>query len=131
MHLMQLILNGGSIADIPSFYAEINRVFMTGETWELGESLDALNDMLFGGYGVLLGANHATILWQDMAFSRASLGVETTLQFLEERLAIRQNFNGQTIVRQLEALRAGTGKTYFDIVMEVFADHPSIEIVSA
>ena len=31
----------------------------------------------------------------------------------------------------LEALAAGTGKTYFDIVLDVFADHPDIRLVLA
>jgi hypothetical protein len=38
-------------------------------------------------------------------------------------------FNGSTIAGQLTALEQGRGTTYFDIVMEVFADHPNIEIV--
>ena len=29
------------------------------------------------------------------------------------------------------ALEAGTGPTYFDIVLEVFADHPEVELVLA
>ncbi|MBP2483340.1 RNAse (barnase) inhibitor barstar [Stenotrophomonas sp. PvP093] len=51
---MSLILQieGCTIHDIPSLYAEINRVFMAGEDWQLGPSLDALDDLLHGVHGV-------------------------------------------------------------------------------
>lgn len=123
-----LEINGSVITDIPSFYAEINRVFMTGETWQLGESLDALNDMLYGGYGALAGAETVTIRWNGMDITRAALGYKATIAFLRTRMKERRMFNGAPIVDQLAALEQGQGKTYFDIVLEVFADHPSIKI---
>ena len=49
--MLTLRLDGRLIHDIASFYDEINRVFMAGEDWQLGPSLDALDDMLRGGYG--------------------------------------------------------------------------------
>ncbi|WP_221887917.1 hypothetical protein [Chitinophaga polysaccharea] len=60
----QIIINGDVIIDIPSFYREINRVFMSGENWQLGNSLDAFNDLLYGGFGIgkrrnPLPGNHA------------------------------------------------------------------------
>lgn len=123
-------IDGAAIVDIASFYAEINRVFMAGEDWALGESLDALHDMLFGGYGVIAGADAVTISWKDMARSRAALGVGTSLAFLEDRLKIRSQFNGQPIAVLIDQLRKGQGDTYFDIVMQIFAEHPHIRIIA-
>lgn len=39
---------GERIHDIPSFYDEVNRVFMENEAWSIGQSLDAFDDMLYG-----------------------------------------------------------------------------------
>lgn len=47
----RLIILGKRIHDIPSFYDEVNPVFMKNETWSHGHSLDAFNDMLYGQYG--------------------------------------------------------------------------------
>ncbi|RYE19280.1 MAG: hypothetical protein EOP45_12880 [Sphingobacteriaceae bacterium] len=47
----RLVIEGDRIFDIPSFYAEINRVLMLDEDWQIGHSLDALNDLLYGGFG--------------------------------------------------------------------------------
>ena len=127
----RIVIEGGNIRDIAGFYEEINRVFMVGESWTLGPSLDALNDMLYGGYGVLVGMETAIIEWRDMAETRSALGVDATLAFLEERAALRPMFNGSPVEDQVAALRLGHGKTYFDIVMDVFADHAHLSIVAA
>jgi len=121
-----LVLQGSAVSDIPSFYAEINRVFMAGEDWQLGHSLDALDDMLYGGFGVLVGHESATLIWRDIEHSRSALGEETTREWLQAKLDAEGSFNVRAITAQLEALDAGEGKTYFQIVMEIFAAHPRI-----
>lgn len=124
-------IDGRAITGIASFYAQMNRLLMAGESWELGESLDALNDALYGGYGAIDGAEPVRMIWRDMAATRAALGRDATCAFLRERLGTRTMFNGSPIVDQLDALEKGGGTTYFDVVMQVFADHPNIEIVPA
>lgn len=123
-----LVLAGSAINDIPSFYSEINRVFMAGEDWQLGHSLDALDDMLYGGHGVLAGHESATVIWQDIEQTRSALGEETTRTWLKAKLDSEGTFNVRTIAAQLEALDAGEGQTYFQIVMEIFAAHPRIQL---
>ncbi|TDB34573.1 ribonuclease inhibitor [Stenotrophomonas sp. TEPEL] len=126
-----LQIEGTAIADIPSFHAEINRVFMAGEDWRLGPSLDALDDLLYGGYGALAGHETATLVWRDIDRSREALGVDATRAWLEDKLRQPGTFNAGTIGRQLDALQRGEGQTYFDIVMEIFASHPTITLVQA
>lgn len=124
-----LTLDGTRIRDIPSFYDEINRVFMVGIDWTLGHSLDALDDLLYGGYGALDGAAPATLVWTDFAASRDALGVETTRQYLLAKLAQPGRFNRAHAQHALDALDAGRGQTYFDIVLEIIAAHPNITLV--
>ncbi|UEX19384.1 barstar family protein [Stenotrophomonas sp. SI-NJAU-1] len=126
-----LQIEGTAIVDIPSFHAEINRVFMAGEDWQLGPSLDALDDLLYGGYGALAGHETATLVWRDIDRSREALGVDATRAWLEDKLRQPGTFNAGTIGRQLDALQRGEGQTYFDIVMEIFASHPTITLVQA
>ena len=120
---------GRNIRDIPSFYAEINRVFMAEEDWRLGENLDALNDLLYGGYGAIKGRESVRIVWHDIAASRSTLGVEATRAFLTRKLQQPAQFNAEVIGRQLDALDRGTGQTYFEIVLEIIGDHRNIELV--
>ena len=130
---MTLILQieGCAIHDIPSLYAEINRVFMAGEDWQLGPSLDALDDLLHGVQGVWAGHERATVIWSDIEHSRAALGRTTTRQWLQSKLEAPGTFNTRTIARQLDALQRGEGPTYFEIVMDIFASHRQITLVPA
>ncbi|MDR7069804.1 RNAse (barnase) inhibitor barstar [Pseudoxanthomonas japonensis] len=124
-----LTLDGRRIHDIPSFYDEINRVFMAGVDWTLGPSLDALDDLLYGGYGALGGDAPVTLVWTHFAASRDALGVETTRQYLLAKLAHPERINTAHFQHALDALGAGNGQTYCDIVLEIIAAHPNITLV--
>ncbi len=126
---MILTLEGKNFANIPGFYREINRLFMAGEDWQLGESLDALDDLLYGGYGVLLGVKAVDLIWQDFEKSRRDLGRETTRDWLLAKLAQPGHFNRDTIHRQLRALEAGHGQSYFDIIQEIITSHAQIRLI--
>jgi len=124
-----LTLNGDAISDIPTFYAEINRVFMADEDWAVGQSLDALDDLLYGGYGALEGGEPVVLIWRDMEKNRGDLGLETTRAFYRQKLARPDVFDTARIKRDLAALEAGTGPTYFDIVLQIIAEHPEITLI--
>ncbi|KRG76357.1 ribonuclease inhibitor [Stenotrophomonas chelatiphaga] len=128
---VEFTLQGSDIVDIPSLYAELNRVFMADEDWALGNSLDALDDLLYGGYGALQGQQAVTVVWQDMETSRAALGVAATTAWLQHKLDQPGTFNTAPLQAQLLALQQGHGQTYFDIVLEIFASHPDIRLQPA
>lgn len=114
---------------IDDFYAQLNRLLMAGEDWELGPSLDALNDVLWGGIGAMQGQQSVRFVWRDHAASRRALGRQATEEWLLSKAAQPQTFNAQAIQRQLEELRSGTGPSYFERILQVFADHPNVELV--
>jgi RNAse (barnase) inhibitor barstar len=126
----QIVIDGANVQDIASFYDEINRVFMAGVDWRLGTSLDALDDMLYGGYGILHGKAPATVVWHDMHGSRAALGVEATRAYHLAKLDHPQLYKTGPVRAALERLDQG-GPTYFDLVMQVFAGHPNITLRAA
>ncbi|MGF6418279.1 hypothetical protein ABH900_001758 [Stenotrophomonas sp. AN71] len=128
---LTLQIEGAAIDDIASLYAEINRVFMANESWQLGPSLDALDDLLHGGYGALAGHPAATLIWRDIAHTRAALGAEATRSWLQAKLDAPGTFNRQTVAGQLDALQRGEGQTYFEIVMEIVGGHRQITLVPA
>lgn len=126
----QIEIEGNSINDITSFYAEINRVFMGGESWLIGPSLDAFNDLLFGGYGVLQGAQSVELLWHHMDHSREALGYQTTRVYYLDKLKPGSPYNKKLFEEKLEALESGTGETYFDSILAILAEHPRIRVIS-
>ena len=126
----RLIILGKRIHDIPSFYDEINRVFMKNETWSLGHSLDAFNDMLYGQYGNTSVGGTVEIVWRNTEMSRDTLGFDATHALLSEKQRQPKIFDADLIGRQLVDLARGRGKTYFDSVLDIIADHPNINLVS-
>lgn len=123
-----LVLEGNNIHDIASFYEEINRVFMAEESWSLGSSLDALDDMLYGAYGAAQGDAPVVLVWNNIEKNRAELGVAATLAFYRDKLEHPERFNVAHIRRQYDALTRGAGPSFFDLVLEIFAAHPRIQI---
>jgi RNAse (barnase) inhibitor barstar len=114
-------IDGSAVRGIPSLYDELNRVFMADADWRMGQSLDALNDILYGIDG-------AIVVWRDHDQSRAALGRKATAEYYREKLRHPETFNEALFREKLDDLEAGAGPTYFDIVLEVFADHPEIDL---
>lgn len=122
---------GGNNSDIPTFYAEINRVFMAGEDWRLADSLDALSDLLYGGYGAIKGREQVRVVWHDITASKLALGVQATRTYLAGKLQRPDGFNVSAIIIQLDALDRGTGQSYFDTIRDIIGDHPNIVLITA
>ena len=124
----EIILNGKAVSDIDSFYEEVNRVFMSDEDWEIGNSLDALNDLLYGGFGAIKGNEPVKLIWEDIDVSKSSLGYETTRAYYEQKLKPDSIFNKTLFREKLKVLEEGTGETYFDIIMTIISEHTNIEL---
>jgi len=122
-------IDGNKIYDIPSLYEEINRVFMANEDWKIGQSLDALNDMFYGGFGEIEGNEEAHLIWKNFEQNRKDLGLELTRAFYENKLKSPSIFNTGFVQEKLAELENGTGKTYFEIILEIIGDHPNIKLI--
>ncbi|MGE4322284.1 MAG: ribonuclease inhibitor [Sphingobium sp.] len=101
---------------------------MADEAWRLGQSLDALDDMLYGGYGAAQGGGSIILIWRQMEKNRFDLGVEATRAYLEAKLDQPDRFDIARVRGALAALDAGDGPTYFDIIGQILAGHPRIEV---
>jgi len=125
----RITIDGSNIHDIPSFYDEINRIFMADEDWKLGPGLDALNDMLSGGYGLINGNEKIDLVWKDFDRNRQDLGLELTKKFYEDKLKSPNVYSADFVHRKLSELGNGTGQTYFEIILEIINDHPNIHLI--
>ena len=123
-----LHLDGGRVRSIATLYDELDRVFMADEDWRLGPSLDALDDLLHGGFGAAHGADRLTVVWHGFARSRDALGFAATRAYYRGKVA-DPRFDTVLFQRRLDDLEAGRGKTYAELVLEVFADHPDVELL--
>ncbi len=125
----EIIINGSRIHDKTSFYEEINRKFMQNESWQLAESLDAFDDLLYGGFGAIREKEEITLIWENFEANREALGTEFTISYYQEKLEHPDDFDSSVIQKRLKALKEGKGHTYFEILQEIIAEHSNIELI--
>jgi RNAse (barnase) inhibitor barstar len=128
MNKVTIIINGRNFTDLVGFYEEMNRLFMYGVDWKMGQSLDALNDVLYGGFGVYEPGEGVTVIWKYHQKSREDLGVEETRKNYEMKVRKGHPYNVKFFEEKLEELENGNGQTLYDIIIEIFNDHKNIEL---
>ncbi len=119
-------IHGENFSNISGFYGEVNRIFMQGETWQLGESLDAFDDLLYGGFGALADEKEIRLVWRGFEKSKVDLGLQATKDLYLQKLRQPQVYNAAWARQKLDGLEAGTEKTYFEILLEIIAQHPNV-----
>jgi RNAse (barnase) inhibitor barstar len=122
---------GDRINSIGDFYEQINQLFMQGEDWKIGQSLDALNDLFHGGFGTHKSMATFNLIWTNVTKSKRVLGLETTIEFYQDKLSKPEIYNREFAKSKLLALEQGTGQTYFEIILEIIESHPSINFIPA
>ena len=125
----EVVIDGNRITDKSSLYEEINRQFMENEDWQLGESLDALDDLLYGGFGILKENEEVRLVWKNFEENKYLFGHEFTKEFYAQKLEYPEDYNSDIIQKKLDELNSGQGQTYFDIILEIINEHKNIELV--
>ncbi|WP_240183064.1 ribonuclease inhibitor [Pedobacter jeongneungensis] len=101
---------------------------MEEEDWSIAESLDAFDDLLYGGYGILKSHPHINLIWRNHQFSADALGRELTRKYYLKKLEPGSPFNKTFFMQQLNELDAGRGMTYFDKIVEIIRSHENIQL---
>ena len=128
--MKKIIIEGKNINNIETFYEEVNLVFMLHENWKIAQSLDAFNDMLYGSFGEIKGKEKIQLIWKDMEQNQKSLGFQTTLEFYQNKLKSPQIFNRKFVLSKIDELHNGVGLTFFEIVLEIIANHDNIMLIN-
>jgi RNAse (barnase) inhibitor barstar len=113
-------IDGNDFDTLEELYEKISETMLPGIVW--GHNLDALNDVLYGDFGVL--KEEFILIWKNAARSRQKLGYEYTIEFWEKRLV-----HNPDLKEKLEKARQHKGQTVFDVLMEIIYDHPQITLI--
>jgi RNAse (barnase) inhibitor barstar len=71
-----VVINGDHLTDLESFYVEIDRVCTNGLHWKTGHNLNALHDILRGGFGVFDYEEPIILNWTNFEKSKKAMGDE-------------------------------------------------------
>lgn len=113
-HIPAYVIDGGTARTWPEIVASIN-AFIPDSEWR-GNSLDALDDILYGGYGT---PEKFVVVWKASEVSRQALGAKETLLYFKNMPAVQHlDAAAQTNPRS---------QTLFEVLVEIFEGHENIE----
>lgn len=113
------VIEGMNVRSLEDFWKEISRVLVPGVTW--GRNLDALNDILRGGFGT--PDEGFILIWKNSKYTREYLGYSETVRQLNLRLRTCHASQHQNVTKLLEAAQNRNGPTVFDWLTSVISDH--------
>lgn len=65
-----------------------------------------------------------------MEQNQKSLGFQTTLEFYQNKLQSPEIFNHKFVLSKINELHNGVGLTFFEIVLEIIANHDNIMLIN-
>ncbi len=113
------ILDGAKFSSLEGFARHFSEVVLEDYQWS--GNLDALNDILWGGFGTPEGG--FVLRWQNSELSRRNLGTAETVRRLEAHLLICDPSGAPQMQRRLAEAKQGRGETLFDTIVEIIRDH--------
>jgi RNAse (barnase) inhibitor barstar len=113
-----LVVDGARFADLDGFAREFSQLLCHG-TWH--GDLDALNDILRGGFGTPEGG--WILRWLNSESSRAALGHEAMARFLEAARPRCHPSNREKLDARIAAARRRQGPTLFDDIVKIIHEH--------
>jgi RNAse (barnase) inhibitor barstar len=127
MNKQTLTINGDNFSDLVSFFKEMDRVLTKDLDWDTGHNLDAFNDLLRGGYGVYEYEEPINLTWRNISKSKRDLGFESTKTWYEQKIDENKGMDVQYFKDELKKMAEKNGKTLFDIIIEIIANHKQID----
>jgi RNAse (barnase) inhibitor barstar len=112
-------IDGTRFDSLNGFWNEISSRVIPGFQW--GHNLDALNDILRGGFGTPEGGFR--LRWVNFDRSKEALGYSETIRWLERMLRECNPLNDWHVKEQLEKARRGEGPTLADTIVAIIKVH--------
>jgi hypothetical protein len=114
------VIQGSRFGTLGEFAEHFSAVVL-GRDHMWGGNLDALDDILRGGFGT--PDEGFILIWKDHHLSRERLGHPETVRWLEGILTTCHPANRDRVESEIEAARAGRGPTIFDHLVEIIESH--------
>ena len=73
MNTKRIEIDGNKFSNLNEYYSEIENKLTQNQDWKKGWNLDALNDILGGGFGVFEYGESVSISWKNSQKSKTDL----------------------------------------------------------
>lgn len=115
------VIDGASFRSLREFAHVFSVTLLRDHEWN--GHLDALNDILRGGFGTPDEGFVLRLI--NVAAAREALGHSETAIWLRERIAKCHASGRSDLSRRLADIEVGRGQTLFDDIIEIIRDHGS------
>lgn len=105
-----------------------SNVVLSGK-YKWNGSLDAFNDILFGGFGDIEVEEEYTIFWRNSVKSKIDLGYGETIIILNEMLKNCHPSNEEKVIKEIRDAKMNIGSTIFNWVEEIILDNKNITLI--
>jgi RNAse (barnase) inhibitor barstar len=112
------LLKSESFSTLAGFYDEIGRLLLPNDFW--GKNLDALNDILAGGFNI--PESPFELIWDNVSKAKQDLGFEETENWYKRKLE-KQPENQVYLLSRINEMRDRSGETLYDMVFEILAEN--------
>lgn len=117
-------IDGDKINSLEEFYEAVGEHIIPSADW--GHNLDALNDVLRGGYGT---PDDGFILeWKNFQKSKVSLGYPETLRWLEETFKHIHPDNVEVFKKRIDLAITQQGEALWMTIVDIITNHKNIQL---
>ncbi|TCZ79377.1 hypothetical protein E0485_05815 [Paenibacillus albiflavus] len=121
------LIDGDNFSDFQGFTREFSKnVLSNKHIWN--GSLDALNDILRGGFGDIEEDDEIEITWKNSNKSIKDLGYEEIIQRLQNKYDNCHPTNKELVLQELLNARNKKGPTVFNWIVGIFNEHENKNI---
>ena len=124
----EIEIDGNNFSTLMQFYDEIEKKLTNGLDWKIGRNLDALNDVLRGGFGVYDYEEAIRLKWKNSDKSKLDLGRKETIKYIEDKMRRCHRTNVSAVKSDLEEAKKGNGEMLFDIIVDLMRGHEHIRL---
>ena len=121
MERKEIILDGNRFDTLEGFYREAAKVLANKPGFTPGRNLDALADLLGGGFGVHNSGEPIALVWKNSAKSRKDLGYRAAERHYKAQLKAHPE-REKILLPMLRAAKKQKGPTLFDRILAVLQD---------
>jgi len=130
MEKQKIVINGNHFSDIEGFYDEAYRVLTSGLDWQPAHNLDALNDILYGGFGTFSLGEPIVLEWINYPKSRKDLGREPSIRYYESRAAGLSGKRADYFQGLADQLKTGGGETLIGMISGMIGERQNIRFIA-
>lgn len=111
------VLDSDDFSNLAEFYSAIGDLLLPGEVW--GKNLDALNDVLSGGFNI--PESPFELVWKNIKKAQIDLGFEETLRWYESKFSLQKD--DRAYIKEKIVELSHHGETLYNFIYDIFYEN--------